>query len=122
MSERQSLAPGMMVLIGVPGITLPNEWWLATVKWADCSLVLVEQTDISRASPHKVLFPIDHVRAIGTIAELLDARDLAIKALAPSLRRLKDAERKLEAARTTFYCDLDKLAEANTTLMRGGAS
>lgn len=118
---RQKLAPGVTVLLGVPGASMPGSWWIGSVIWADRHEVLVEQSHIGGAGkPFKNLLPVDHVRAIGTIPELGEIQRRCRDELKPLTDAVKAAEEALRAARDAVYARLDEIAAAEPMREAGG--
>ncbi|WP_031248876.1 hypothetical protein, partial [Mesorhizobium sp. LNHC229A00] len=110
---RQKLAPGMTVLLGMAGHSMPGEWWLGAIIWADGKEILVEQQGMAGAGqPYKHLTEISHVRAIGTIPELNEIQRRCREELRPLTNAVKAAEEALRAARDAVYARLDEIAAA----------
>lgn len=110
---RQKLEVGATVLLGTPGISMPNDWWIGEVLWFDGFHILVQQSHIGGGGqPYPNLLPLDHVRAIGTIDELCEIRRRCrdeFKALTDAVRH---AEARLQEARDAVYVRLDTVAAA----------
>lgn len=111
-AERQVFRPkvGEYVLIGSSGVTLPGDWFVAKVLWADGEEILTEHEAPSHGRCRQVL-TIAHVRAIGSISELGQFKETSRVAVADLSRRVREAESALGDARKAVWDKLDDLAE-----------
>lgn len=110
---RAKLDVGMTVLLGVPGVSMPGEWWIGQVLWFDGYHVLVEQSHIGGAGqPYPNLLPRDHVRAIGSVHDLGEIQRCCRKQFKPLTDAVREAEEELQAARDAVYVRLDEIAKA----------
>lgn len=110
---RPAYEPDVTVLLGAPGVSMPADWWVGVVKWSDDEEVLVEQYGIGGTNPHHQLHSVAHVRASGTVAELVDFRASCIAELAPLIDAVRAAENALTEARRAVYRQLDAMAKAD---------
>ncbi|TGT72933.1 hypothetical protein EN802_13725 [bacterium M00.F.Ca.ET.159.01.1.1] len=118
---RQKLTPGVTVLLGMPGHSMPGEWWLGSIIWADGKEILVEQFGMAGAGqPYKHLTDVSFIRAIGTIPELGEIRRRCHEELKPLTDAVKAAEEALRAARDAVYARLDEIAAAEPMRDAGG--
>ncbi|RVD44893.1 hypothetical protein EN742_00675 [Mesorhizobium sp. M4A.F.Ca.ET.020.02.1.1] len=118
---RQKMTPGMTVLLGMPGHSMPGEWWLGSVVWADGNEMLVEQQGLAGAGqPYKHLTDVSYVRAIGTIAELGEIQRRCREDLKPLIDAVTAAGEALRAARDAVYARLDEIAAAEPMRDAGG--
>jgi hypothetical protein len=110
---RAKLDVGMTVLLGVPGISMPSDWWIGTVLWFDKNHALVEQSHIGGGGqPYPNLLPRDHVRAIGSVHDLGEIQRRCREEFEPLTDAVREAEEELQAARDAVYVRLDEIAEA----------
>jgi hypothetical protein len=101
--------PGDCILAGAPGTTMPSDWFFAKVLWADGDDVVTEH-DPPSGTKYRQILHISHVRAIGSLAELVqfkESRRVAVHRLA---MRVHKAECALGAARNAVWVELDAIA------------
>ncbi|TIN36822.1 MAG: hypothetical protein E5Y10_22090 [Mesorhizobium sp.] len=118
---RQKLAPGMTVLLGMPGHSMPGEWWLGTIIWIGGDEILVETYPPSQCGKgEKSLQHVSWVRAIGTIHELGEIQRGCRDELKLLTDAVKEAEEALRSARDAVYARLDEIAAAEPMREAGG--
>jgi hypothetical protein len=102
---------GDLVLIGHPRVTMPSDWFLATVLWTDGrEEILTEHTPPSRMPPVvRQVFDVEHVRAIGSIDELVDIKARASEAVCKQRERIHECTTALGRAREELWAVLDKI-------------
>lgn len=100
---------GAHVLIGMRGITMPGDWWPATVLWTDGEEVLVRQGGIAGQNPHNQLHPVSYVRAIGDHGFLREFQERARAETTPLVQAVRDAERGVSTARAAVWTRLDEI-------------
>ena len=101
--------PGDYILVGAPGTTMPVDWFFAKVLWADGDDVVTEH-DPPSGGKYRQILHISHVRAIGSLAELVqfkESRRVTVHRLA---MRVHKAECALGAARNAVWVKLDEIA------------
>ena len=98
-----NLPIGANVLIGIAGVSEPDDWWPATVLWTDGAEVLVRQGGIAGATPHNALHDVDLVRAVGDRAFLLDFKARASAAAGEARVAVREAEQELGYARREVW-------------------
>jgi hypothetical protein len=110
---RQKLKVGDVVLLGMPGVSLPGDWFIGEVVWFDADHVLVYQSHIGgggKSFPQ--LHGMDYVRAIGTVEELGEIRSRVREAVAEFQKYVRSAESMLNDAREAVWARLDEFAAA----------
>ncbi|RWO37294.1 MAG: hypothetical protein EOS11_28835 [Mesorhizobium sp.] len=118
---RQKLAPGMTVLLGMTGHSMPGEWWLGTIIWIGGDEILVETYPPSQGGKgEKSLQHVSWVRAIGTIPELGEIQRRCRDEMKPLTDAVRAAEDALRAARDAVYARLDEIAAAEPMRDAGG--
>jgi hypothetical protein len=102
-------APGDFILVGIPGVVMPNDWFLAKVLWIDGDDLVTEHTPPS-GNGYRQILHVDRVRAIGSIAELVQFKERNRIAVHKLAMRVHKAESDLQAARDAVYARLDAIA------------
>lgn len=118
---RRKIEPGAVVLMGMAGVSMPGEWHIGEVVWIDANHVLVMQQHIGGAGrPYPFLQEISYIRAVGTVAELVEIQTQCRDELKPLTDAVKAAEEALRAARDAVYARLDEIAAAEPMRDAGG--
>lgn len=108
---RVKVKAGDRVLIGTPGISLPMDWFMATVLWADADEILTQHEPPSRQPPQlRQVMSIDSVRAVGDDETLMTFRKEACEAVEAEQRKVRELESELGRARNAVWAKLDELA------------
>lgn len=105
-------AVGEQVLIGTPGISMPRDWFLATILWSDPSrgeVVTEHCPPGGNTTPYRQVLSVAHVRAIGTPRELERFRASAAKAVETHWRKVRKCESALSSARSAVWARLDEI-------------
>lgn len=102
-------AAGSLILVGAPGYSLPGDWLLAKVLWADNGDVLIEHNPPSNSGTYRQVIPLDHVRKAGSIDELGQFQREAREAIAGMARKVREAQNALGAAREAVWQRLDEI-------------
>lgn len=111
-NARPALPIGGMVLLGMPGVSMPADWHIGRVVWTDGVEVLVEQYGLGGNNPHKALHDAGYVRAIGDVPTLGAFRRKAEAAVDGLWQQVRDAEVALGAARDAVWAKLDEIGAA----------
>jgi hypothetical protein len=98
---------GNSVLIGRAGITLPSDWIIGTVLWADHDGVLVEHAGLGGADRYREVFPVEDVRFSGEPAAVAAYKARCCAAVREAAQRVAECEVQLRAARLALYAELD---------------
>lgn len=98
---------GDYVLIGTFGVTLPSDWFIAKVLWADRNDVLTEHAMPASRNICRQVLSIEQVRRVGPIGELMEYRESRRKAVAELAEKVREAERALHLARTAVYSGIE---------------
>jgi len=102
-------APGDYILVGAPGNTMPVDWFFAKVLWADGDDVVTEHEPPSGTKYRQILH-ISHVRAIGSLADLVQFKESSRVTVHRLAMRVHKAEGALQAARNAVWAELDEIA------------
>lgn len=107
----KKIAPGQWVLLngGTPA-GYPWHWWLGRVIWADGSDVLVDREEAGRR--WREVVPISHVRAAGSVAQLLDVKQAASEGVREQQMAVAAAEQALAQSRADLWAKIDELTDA----------
>lgn len=119
---RNKIKPGEWVLIsgGTPA-GYPCHWWWGEVIWADASDVLVGRAEAGRR--WREVVPISHVRAAGSVAQLLEVKQAASEGgVREQQMAVTAAEQALAQARDNLWAKLDELAGAGLAVFPTGRS
>lgn len=102
---------GDRVLIGTPGVSMPSDWFVATVLWADDYEILTQHEPPSR-QPRllRQVLPIESVRAVGDGGTLAEFKKEACQAVEDEQRKVREMESELGRARDAVWAKLDELA------------
>lgn len=110
-APRTVVKAGDYVLAGGGVASLPGEWFVGHVLWADGRDVLLHRTTQNGTDSWRQLEPIENIRAAGTIADLISIRREASDATTELSRAVGDAEHALGAARDAVWAKCRQLAE-----------
>lgn len=99
-------APGDWVLIGLAGITMPGDWLLARVLWADGSHVCTSRE--VGGYPQRDVFELGLVLAFGDCAGLRALQEDCRKRVQDERDRVHELDRQLTAARGAVWRKLDE--------------
>lgn len=102
--------PGNRVLIGRRGITVPEDWYIATVLWACSDECLVERGGRCGAGPTRDLVNMQDVRAVAeSISDLLDFQHEARRLVADRRKLVEARENAAAVARSLLWKKLDEI-------------
>lgn len=106
-----SVKVGDTVLIGAPGVSMPGDWFFATVILVCDGEVATEHMPPSQSGMQRQFFPISYIRGAGEYPALREFQERARAEVADLKQPIKDAELALDAARAAVWQKLDALAE-----------
>lgn len=111
-AARIEVKPGDAVLISFGVASMPEDWQIARVLWADGEDVLLDRHSRSVGEDFRQVLTIDHVRAVGDVSFLIDFKERCRKAVKELSDRVHDCETALGAARAAVWAKLDEIAAA----------
>ena len=100
---------GDHVLLGGTHASYPSHWVLGVVLWADGGDLLVERGGFSGDSWREVVH-VSHVRAVGTISELVETKSRTAEAVRELRRVVDEREAELGRARDALWQRVEELA------------
>lgn len=114
--KKKSIAPrveaGTLVLLGKPGISMPSDWFMAKVLWADHEQILTEHAMPASGDPYRQVFHVSHIRGHGNVVQLNEYRRRCQRAAGDRVKRVRDLESALGVARRNVWAKLDEIAAA----------
>jgi hypothetical protein len=105
-----SIKVGGYVLCGGSTASLPSDWYLGEVLWADERDVLIDRSDQTGTRHWRDVLPIESVRAVGSIAELVDIQHAAAGAVRALSQNVRECETALGTARAAVWAKVEELA------------
>lgn len=119
-STRVKVAAGDTVLIGKPGVSMPGDWFVATVLLvADDEVATVHDY---AGNTNRQFFPISHIRAVGPYPELSAFKERARIAVDEARKAVDEATEALVKARDAVWAKLDEIGASIPVLEPGDAS
>lgn len=111
MKKRSALkiAAGDEVLVGTPGISMPGDWFMATVLLVCGDEIATEHTPAGQSSPQRQFLPLEDVRAVGPYAELSAFKERARLAVKDKRDAVDAAGHALHRAREDVWSKLDEI-------------
>lgn len=111
---------GDYVLLGLPGISEPP-WNIGLVLWVGKEDILVDrERGLTGTQRYRDVQPLENIRAIGTLSEVIDIGIRAGNEVQPLLQahaRTEEAERE---AKRAIFRKLDEFAKAEPMRNAGG--
>lgn len=103
---------GDYVLAGGSRASLPSDWFMAPVVWADAETVLVRRSSAAFGGAFTQVLEIAAIRAVGPPSDLSDLKRKASDAVRELANAVHDAESALGRARDAVWKKVGELAEA----------
>ena len=108
MRKRTLVTVGDRVLVGTPGISLPGDWYFATVLWVQGNEFLIEFDHGGQT--YREVHDVGYVRAKGDFAALREFQENSRAAVKVLSDRVHQLESELAMARQAVWTELDRLA------------
>ncbi len=105
-----TIATGDLVLIGAPGVSMPGDWFVATVLLVCGDEVATAHTPAGQSEPQRQFIPVTHIRAAGEYAALREYQDRCREVIGDAHKRVREAEQALGNARDAVWAKLDEIA------------
>lgn len=115
-APRITVKAGDYALIGGTAASFPNNWFLALVLWADHRDVLLDRRDGTGTEQWRQLEPIGHVRAVGSIEQLVAVKETARLAVRELAQKADEATEAMGRAREAVWAKLEEMADAGLTV------
>lgn len=112
-----ALKPGDHVLIGCNRASYPWHWFMARVAWADDRDVLLDRSNINGTERYRHHVPINEVRAVGTVEELMAVKRCAAEHVRSYQNKVDEAEQALGRAREELWAKIDELAASGIAII-----
>lgn len=108
--DDRPLKAGDHVLLGGTYGSLPGHWYLGTILCVDGEALYLLRSNQNGGTWHQE-DSVHAVRAVGTIAELIEIKETARKAVAELSRHVDEIESELGRARAAVHNKLEELAK-----------
>lgn len=110
------IGTGDYVLCGGSPASYPSGWYLGEVLWAGPGDLLIERSTLNGQTWRETV-AVSHIRAVGTIDELVTARCWASEAVRDLTGAINEAEQALEKARAALWARLDEMAALGVSVI-----
>ena len=99
---------GDRVLIGSPGVSMPSDWFFATVLLVEGDEIATVHTCPSTQEPQRQFLPITHVRAVGSYEAMREYQKTCAESVRALRENVDEAGRALVAARDAVWARIDE--------------
>lgn len=105
-----AVSVGDLALLGAAGVSMPGDWFVATVLMVFEEEIAAAHTPSGQSDPQRQFLPITHIRAVGSYSDLRAYQDKCREIIGDLRKTVDAAGDALVIARATVWAKLDEIA------------